>query len=379
VARWRDALLAAEIGDRSAARDEIERHAADGFGRLPKDGLWLLHLCALAQASVAIEDRDRALALYELLRPYEDRHAISVSTMPFGPVALRLGMLATVLERWAEAEQHLAVALERCGALSARGMRAITLQELARLYLRRAGRDDRPRAATALAESIAICHDLGMSGFRERAAELQDVLGPSTGRGAAAPGGELRREGEFFTVSFGGELARIRDLKGLRYLAVLLATPGREVHVLELVAATEGHDAAAPGREPELLPFRDESGEAVLDPAAKRAYRRRLRELGDELEEARAWNDPERVARIELEVEAITGELERALGLGGRDRGAPTRAERARISVTKAIGVAIRAVSRECPRLGEHLAASVRTGRMCSYAPPGQQAPEWRL
>jgi hypothetical protein len=65
----------------------------------------------------------------------------------------------------------------------------------------------------------------------------------------------------------------------------------------------------------------------VLDGAAKAAYRRRLGELGDSLEEARDWNDPERAARIEAEIDAVTGELARAAGLGGRDRRLPSQAE----------------------------------------------------
>ena len=128
-----------------------------------------------------------------------------------------------------------------------------------------------------------------------------------------------------------------------------------------------------------LHPSRLEGTEAVLDQQAKDAFRRRLAELGEELEEARSWNDPERAARVEAEIDALTSELERSLGLGGRDRGMPSPAERARVSVTKAIKVAVRAVSEDCPALGEHLTASIRTGRFCSYAPPGREPPVWDL
>jgi hypothetical protein len=49
------------------------------------------------------------------------------------------------------------------------------------------------------------------------------------------------------------------------------------------------------------------------------------------------------------------------------------------VSVTKAIRAAIRAIDRHCAPLGTHLAASIRTGRFCSYAPPGQAPPRWVL
>ena len=60
IARWRDALAAAELGDERAARAEVERHARRGFSDLPRDGLWLLHACALAQACALIGDLPRA-------------------------------------------------------------------------------------------------------------------------------------------------------------------------------------------------------------------------------------------------------------------------------------------------------------------------------
>jgi hypothetical protein len=46
-------------------------------------------------------------------------------------------------------------------------------------------------------------------------------------------------------VIFEGRTVRVRDLKGIRYLARLVADPGREFHVLDLVAAESGRLAAA--------------------------------------------------------------------------------------------------------------------------------------
>ena len=57
----------------------------------------------------------------------------------------------------------------------------------------------------------------------------------------------------------------------------------------------------------------------------------------------------------------------------------PTDAERARVSVTKAIRAAVGAIGEECPELGRHLDSSIRTGRFCVYAPPGQVPPRWEL
>ena len=383
VARWRDALAAVELADQGVARIEIERHARSGFAELPRNVLWILHLCALAEACVLVGDRRRAARLYELLAPYGERNAVSLSTMPFGPVALRLGMLGALLERWPEAEGHFEVAMERCGRLGARAVTARVLYEQARMLLARGGGQP-GRAGELLAQAATICRELRLPGIAERVAALAaTVPGRSAAGAGARPGAVFRREGDYWTVAYQGELARLRDAKGLGYLACLLDRPGQEVHVLELVGAVDGRPAGpAQGRPGDvaqagLRVSRLEAADPLLDAQARAAYRRRLRELEEELEEARSWSDAERAARAEAEIDALTGELARAAGLGGHGRSLATPAERARVSVTKATRTAIRTIARHCPALGDHLAASVRTGRFCSYAPPGEAPPAW--
>jgi hypothetical protein len=46
----------------------------------------------------------------------------------------------------------------------------------------------------------------------------------------------FRREGEHWTVAYEGRVARVRDAKGLHYLAHLLANPWRELPIDELTA-----------------------------------------------------------------------------------------------------------------------------------------------
>jgi DNA-binding SARP family transcriptional activator len=388
IARWRNALAAVELADERTARDEIERHARSDFAELPRNGLWILHLCALAEACVLIRDQQRAARLYELLSPFAERNVVPLSTMPFGPVALRLGMLAAMLGRWQEAERHFEVAMERCGRLGARAVTARVLYERSRMLLAQGAGGDHATAAELLAQAEAICRELDLPGISKRIAALAaSVAQPRRPEGAhAAAGAVFRREGDYWTLAYRGELARLRDTKGLGYLACLLRHPGREVHVLELVREVEGSpnkpaqgprraDAVAAG----LGVSRLEEADPLLDAQAKEAYRRRLRELEEDLEEARSWSDPERAARAEAEIDALTTELARAAGLGGRHRPLATPAERARVSVTKATRTAIRTVGRHCPALGDHLAASVRTGRFCSYAPPGETPPAWSL
>jgi hypothetical protein len=47
----------------------------------------------------------------------------------------------------------------------------------------------------------------------------------------------FRRDGNYWTVCFGGRTVRLPDSNGLRYLALLLRRPGEAVHVVDLRAA----------------------------------------------------------------------------------------------------------------------------------------------
>lgn len=82
----------------------------------------------------------------------------------------------------------------------------------------------------------------------------------------------FRRERVYFSIAFEGESFRLRDTKGLRYLAHLLAHPGREVHAIDLVVAGKGdpHPAGpAAGRTTEGVDLGAGGAGEVLDPQAR--------------------------------------------------------------------------------------------------------------
>ena len=176
----------------------------------------------------------------------------------------------------------------------------------------------------------------------------------------------FRREGDYWSVVFEGRTVRVRDLKGMRYLAQLLAHPGREFHVLDLVAAETGQQTAL-----------GDAGE-MLDERAKTAYRRRLTEIEDDIEQARALDDAQREAQADTERDFLLRELSRAIGLGGRDRRATSASERARSGVTRAIRQGIARIGEHDHHLGEHLDRAVRTGTYCAYVPDPGGSAAWR-
>ena len=117
----------------------------------------------------------------------------------------------------------------------------------------------------------------------------------------------------------------------------------------------------------------------MLDARAKDAYRRRLAEIEDDIEQARAFGDTERAAQADAERDFLVRELSRAVGLGGRDRRAASTSERARVSVTRAVRQAIARIGEHHPELGEHLDRTIRTGTYCAYVPDPRAPAAWRF
>jgi len=228
---------------------------------------------------------------------------------------------------------------------------------------------------------LADAHDAAGSDHRavlERAAGRSILEGIRTGPVApvppladAADGYVFHCEGDYWSVSFSGHTVRVRNVKGMRYLARLVAQPGREHHVLDLVAAESGVTEVA----------RSSIGDAgpVLDSRAKDAYRRRLAEIDEDLDEASVLGDAERAAQAEAERDFLLRELAGAVGLGGRDRRAASTSERARAGVTRAVRQAMSRITELHPDLGEHLDRTIHTGTYCSYVPDSRLAAAWRF
>jgi hypothetical protein len=133
----------------------------------------------------------------------------------------------------------------------------------------------------------------------------------------------------------------------MRYLARLLASPDRAISALALVV--EDNVSTPPARTTE---------DAVMDRKAVRALRERITHLRQREILSSTEQD---------ELAALTHELGRAMGLGGRIRSFADAPERARTAVRKAIKRAIDEVSAANAAVGRHLAAQVETGAVCCY------------
>jgi hypothetical protein len=276
-----------------------------------------------AEVAIAAGDRAAAERLYGFLVPHQHR-SISWGLFGmhwYGPTDWILGRLAALLGRPDEAARRLAAARARAASIGARPHEARIAADQAELLARS---EARPADAAVPPPSDAR--------FR------------------------IRRDGEVWAIDSAEGSFHLKNSRGLEILAHLVDRPGEEIHCLELAAGDPG-DAD-----------RGDAGE-LIDREARDAYRARLADLRGRLDEAEERADLGRAERLRAEIDALTGELARGLGLGGKPRRAGSAAERARIAVQRRVRDAIKKIAEHAPRLGATLDATVRTGTYCSYRP----------
>ena len=385
------ARLLADLGDEDGARSVFDALAADRFAVIPVNNDMLLSLGHLAEVAWCLRNAARGAVLRDLLLPYR---GLIVDTMEtsLGAVDRYLGLAALAAGDHGTAERHLRDAVVLNTRIGAHPWTARTQADLATLLLARDQPGDRDRAIELLAAALGTAQRLGMTAFAERA---RDVLaragGDSRPEEAQLPGAKaadgtswsvFRREGEYWSIAFAEEAFRLKDVKGLHYLAYLLRNPGREFHVLDLAAtgqvAGAGGPRTSPAREDDLHQARLSGTGPVLDQQAKTAYRERLRELEEDLAEATSWADTLRAARAREEMQFLASELAAAVGLSGRDRTAGSPAERARVGITKVVKTALARIRAHSPALADHLDATIHTGTFCSYTPDPRAPITWR-
>lgn len=195
-------------------------------------------------------------------------------------------------------------------------------------------------------------------------------------------------DGRRWTLRFAGHTVTQRNLKGWRYIAFLLQRPGEDVHVLDLLALTDAQPmtplaglagaSAAQLAAQGLRVTRGLDARSTIDATARAAYRQRLVDLQDELEEAERNNDPARAAHIRVEMDFLATELVAGYGYRAHGRTAGETTEKARKAVTNRIREALAKLKDTHPALWEHLCRSLKTGTFCSYRPTPAMRWTWQ-
>jgi hypothetical protein len=303
------AAIAARSGEFDAARQALGRLPAGGVPAIPPGSGWLVTVCALVETADALDDRPLAQSCYDALQPFAGLPVVASLAAGYGPVERWLAMAAATVGRIDDALCHLHRAVDACVSTGETVLRDRLGAELDEL---------RGRAVAGSAPmTVALC-------------------------------------GRRWVVSMGAHRAVVPDLVGLRYLAHLAGRPGTGVPAVELAALARS------------VPAEVRSDQPVLDRTALTALRRRLVELESDIADAGTGHDAGRRTALAHEREAILAELGRVLNVRGASRSFPGPAERARVSVRKALVRAVDEVEAVDARLGTHLRAALRTGHVCS-------------
>jgi hypothetical protein len=326
--------LAANHPDR--ARQLLDQLVAGSLAGIPRDVDWLLTQSMLTQVAAATGAVEHAAEALTLLTPYAGRGVVNAGGVSFvGVVDDYLAQACISLGRTEEARTwvgHAAAAYRRLGATG----------WLRRLESRLPAAGPPPAAeqlgAPPTSWTASVAH--------------------------LASGGD-----GVWVVGRAGRTAAVREMRGFRYLRLLLERPGVELTALELVSTVAGRPR----------PVQERSAGEVVDRQALAAYRRRIADLDDELGEARAWADEARAAKLTAERGMLLDEVAAATGLGGRPRLMTAADERARVATKKSLAAAIRRIADVDPALGRLLQDTVRTGTRCCYDPDPGRPVEWHL
>jgi DNA-binding CsgD family transcriptional regulator len=168
---WRPglALIYRELGRQREARVAFEHLAQHDFTDLPRDSLWAGCLTYLAEVCTFLGDTRRAATLYQHLLPYAGRVIVmGAAVVCYGAASRYLGLLATTLAHWDEAEQHFADALDMNARMGARPWLAHTQHDYATMLLRRSQPGDHKKATALLDVALATARELGMRALEAR-------------------------------------------------------------------------------------------------------------------------------------------------------------------------------------------------------------------
>jgi DNA-binding SARP family transcriptional activator len=170
------ASLHAELGHAADARERFERLARHDFTDLRFDSDWLFHVSLLSELCAFLGDTRRAAKLYERLLPYAGCNVLAYPELSLGSASRYLGLLASTLSRWAEAERHFDAAIDMNAQMGARPWSSHTQHDYARMLLVRGESTDGERALELIAGALTTYLELGMESWAEKASELERAL-----------------------------------------------------------------------------------------------------------------------------------------------------------------------------------------------------------
>lgn len=169
----------------------------------------------------------------------------------------------------------------------------------------------------------------------------------------------FKNQGKTWLVVYDGVPKSVEHSIGMAYIARLLQSPGKETHAAALRSSVSGDGS---------VPVLGSAG-PVLESHDLKQYREQMNDLQEEIQEAENNNDLGRVQKLKEDLHAVTEEVGRATGLGGRNRKAADDRERVRKTISVGIRRALKAIKKEHEPLWKHLKNSLKIGEYLSYQP----------
>jgi len=156
------AALRCDLGRHAEARELLDELAGDDLAGLRARHEWFFGAGLLAEVCARLGDRAHAAALYELLLPYAGCNLLNWVEVCAGSTARHLGLLATAMSRWPNAERHFEAAIEMDRRTGGQPWLAHAQEDYAGMLLARAEPGDRERARELIASARAAYDQLGM-------------------------------------------------------------------------------------------------------------------------------------------------------------------------------------------------------------------------
>jgi DNA-binding SARP family transcriptional activator/tetratricopeptide (TPR) repeat protein len=185
IADWRIALayIHARLGRTAEARQALDALAHADLSDLLRDASWLPNLAMLSEVAVLVGDVPRARQLYTLLSPYAGRCVVNFALLCQGSAARPLGLLATTLSRYDDAERHFDRALATNTRIGSPLWMAHTRHDWARMLLLRDRPGDADTALELLRQALAAAEELELQALAGDARRLLPALRSDASRG----------------------------------------------------------------------------------------------------------------------------------------------------------------------------------------------------
>jgi hypothetical protein len=193
------------------------------------------------------------------------------------------------------------------------------------------------------------------------------------------PENEFRRDGAMWVLKYEGQSAKLKHRKGFPYIKELNEHPTKHVDAVELIQRYGGAAGTCEAvlREDGLL---ETIGGASLprDRETGEAWGKALDLLQEEVDDANASGDTERITEAQSRLDLFKKERSRHYNYRGVERDSSDPREKARKAVGNAIHRAIKVIDKEMPLLGRHLGKSIKSSRGSFVYNPERQV-TWNL